>query len=49
MFDLITSCGGMLLTQTKYMKDLLIRTKMVDANGVPTPMLSQYKLRKHDS
>lgn len=47
----VKSCSNssLLLTQTKYVRDLLVRDKMVDANGVLTPMLSTCKRRKHDS
>lgn len=40
--------GSVLLSQSKYIKDLLTRADMLDANGPPTPMLSNLKLSKHD-
>ncbi|KAI5413791.1 hypothetical protein KIW84_058074 [Lathyrus oleraceus] len=39
--------GSLLLTQSKYIKDLLARAKMDNDNGVITPMLSTCKVRKH--
>jgi hypothetical protein len=36
--------GGLLLTQQKYIRDLLTRTNMLASNGVPTPMLPTDKL-----
>lgn len=41
------SNGPLFPTQSKYIKDLLSRTKMDNANGVPTTMLSTCKLSKH--
>ncbi|XP_058758662.1 uncharacterized mitochondrial protein AtMg00810-like [Vicia villosa] len=41
--------GPLLLTQIKYIKDLLDRAKMPQDNGVPTLMLSTCKLSKHGS
>lgn len=41
--------GSLLLTQSKYIKDLLARAKIPNAIGVPTPMLSTCKLSKHGS
>lgn len=32
--------GGIFLSQSKYISDLLERTKMTQANGISTPMLS---------
>ncbi|XP_016178288.1 uncharacterized protein LOC107620673 [Arachis ipaensis] len=40
----ITPNGSITLKQTKYIKDLLIRAKMSNANPVPTPMTSSLKL-----
>lgn len=37
----------MVLTQTKYIKDLLSKVNMDEANGVNTPMFSSCKLSKH--
>lgn len=36
-----------LLTQTKYIHDLLSKVNMVEAKGVETPMFSQCKLSKN--
>lgn len=36
-----------LLSQSKYIKDLLQKSYMVDVNQMPTTMLDTYKLRKH--
>lgn len=41
------SNGSLLLTQSKYIKDLLAKVKMNNANGVPTPMLSTFKQSNH--
>jgi histone deacetylase 1/2 len=38
--------GGLLLSQAKYIRDLLIRATMENANGMPTPMASSLKLSK---
>ncbi|CAA7050582.1 unnamed protein product [Microthlaspi erraticum] len=38
------SLSGLLLTQTRYIADLLHRTKMTDAKPVPTPMCPTTKL-----
>lgn len=40
--------GSLLLTQTKYIRDLLTQANMVNVKGVPTPMLSTCKLSKHN-
>ncbi|KAI5407439.1 hypothetical protein KIW84_053630 [Lathyrus oleraceus] len=39
--------GGLLLTQTEYICDLLSRAKMWNANGTPTHMLINCKVSKH--
>ncbi|XP_050890359.1 uncharacterized mitochondrial protein AtMg00810 [Lathyrus oleraceus] len=39
--------GSIILTQTKYIRDLLSRFHMEEANGVPSPMLSNSKLSKY--
>jgi hypothetical protein len=39
---------GLLLTQHKYINDLLLRTNMETSNGVNTPMLPTDKLSLHD-
>ena len=36
-----------MMTLTKYINDLLQKTTMVDAKGLPTPMVSSTKLTKH--
>ncbi|CAI8590906.1 unnamed protein product [Vicia faba] len=43
------SNGSLLLTQSKYIRDLLIKANVVNANGVPTPMLNICKLNRHRS
>ena len=40
---------GLLLTQTKYLHDLLVKTKMIAAKNWPSPMCSSKKLFKTDS
>lgn len=45
----LCSSGDMLLSQSKYIQDLLAKAKMNAANGVPAPMLSTCKLSKHGS
>lgn len=40
--------GAIVLTQTNYIKDLLAKTNMTDANGANTPILNHCKLSKHD-
>ncbi|KAI5399527.1 hypothetical protein KIW84_064745 [Lathyrus oleraceus] len=42
-----TANGSIILTQTKYIRDLLSRFHMEEANGVPSPMLSNSKLSKY--
>jgi len=37
---------SLMLTQSKYLRDLLHHTHMVDAHPVPTPMVSSAKLSK---
>lgn len=39
--------GSMLLTQTKYIWDLIYKVNIIVAKGVYTPMVSTYKLSKH--
>src|ERR1044072_9286976 len=41
--------GSLLLSQTKYIYDLLERANMIEAKGLPTPMISSSKLTKHGS
>nr|KYP37002.1 hypothetical protein KK1_041843 [Cajanus cajan] len=41
--------GSVLLTQSKYIRDLLQRTNMLEANAISSPMLSSYKLSIHGS
>jgi histone deacetylase 1/2 len=38
--------GSLLLSQTKYVSDLLAKVNMSNANGMPTPMVSSSKLSK---
>jgi histone deacetylase 1/2 len=38
--------GNILLTQSKYIRDLLHRANMADAKGITTPMVSNIKLSK---
>ncbi|CAJ2668996.1 unnamed protein product [Trifolium pratense] len=38
--------GSLLLTQSKYIKDLLVKTNMIDSNPIATPMMSSCKLSK---
>lgn len=40
------SNGSLLLSQTKYVSDLLARVNVSTANGMPTPMISSSKLSK---
>lgn len=37
----------MLLTQSKYVRDLLHRANMLDSKGISTPMMNNCKLSKH--
>lgn len=41
------SGGAIILTQTKYIRDLLTKVNITEAKGVNTPMFSQSKLNKH--
>jgi histone deacetylase 1/2 len=43
------SDGSLLLTQSKYLKDLLIKTNMLDCKPIATPMMSSCKLSKTGS
>jgi hypothetical protein len=43
-----TSCS-LLLSQTKYIRDLLTKAKMENANGIASPMASSTKLSKYGS
>lgn len=43
------TCEGLLLTQTKYIRDLLKKTKMLTAKDITTPMISSQHLSKHDA
>lgn len=43
------SGGAIILTQRKYIWDLLTKVNMIEAKGVNTPMFSQCKLNKHGS
>ncbi|CAI8587421.1 unnamed protein product [Vicia faba] len=40
--------GSMVLAQTNYIKELLTKMNMDEANGVSTPMFSTCKLNKHE-
>ncbi|KAI5406066.1 hypothetical protein KIW84_052713 [Lathyrus oleraceus] len=44
-----TSSNSLLLTQSKYIRDLLQRTNMLEASSVTTPMATSYKLTKTGS
>lgn len=49
-FEVHAQQGGViLLTQTKYIRDLLNKENMEGVNGVNTPMANQCKLSKHDT
>lgn len=39
---------NLLLTQSKYIRELLYRANMTDVKGISSPMASSYKLSKHD-
>jgi len=41
--------NSLLLTQSKYIKDLLVKTHMLDCNSINTPMVSSCKLSKTGS
>lgn len=41
--------GSLILSQTKYISDLLAKVNMATANGMPTPMVSSSKLSKFGS
>lgn len=43
------SSGNILLTQSKYIQNLLAKENIFNANGVTTPMLKTCKLRRHGS
>ncbi|XP_016169023.1 uncharacterized protein LOC107611630 [Arachis ipaensis] len=43
-----TSCGGLLLSQTKYINDLLKKANMGDSKAAATPMTSNLKLTSTD-
>lgn len=43
------SYGSLFLSQTKYLRDLLARTNMNEAKGLPTPMGSNLRLTKDGS
>lgn len=40
--------GSLILSQSKYIKDLLNKANMGDAMGLPTPMISNIKLTKYE-
>ena len=42
-----TASGGLHLSQSRYISDLLQKAKMADCNASPTPMTSGLKLSKH--
>ena len=41
--------GSLLLSQWKYFKDLLVKSKMDKAKAISTPMVLSHKLSKHHS
>lgn len=41
--------NSLLLTQSKYIRDLLSKTNMLECNSINTPMMSSCKLSKHGS
>jgi len=41
--------GSLLLSQTKYIQDLLVKANMANANGIASPMASSTKLTKYGS
>lgn len=43
------SNGAILMTQSKYIRDIMHRANMQDCKGIATPMLSNVKLSKHGS
>lgn len=43
------SNGSLLLSQSKYIRDLLAKANMSKPKGLPTPMVSNLKLSKYDS
>lgn len=43
------SNGNILLTQSKYIRDLLTKTNMAEANAISSPMVSSCKLSKQGS
>jgi hypothetical protein len=46
--EVIPSPNGVLLSQQRYIKDILSRTKMLDAKPVYTPMASSTSLSAHE-
>ncbi|XP_029127967.1 uncharacterized protein LOC109802636 [Cajanus cajan] len=44
-----TTDGGLILSQAKYIRDLLHRAKMTDSKSQPTPMVSGLKLQANGS
>jgi len=44
-----SATGSHLLSQTKYIHDILVKTNMANANGVASPMASSTKLSKYGS
>ena len=41
--------SGLLLTQTKHIRDFLIKTNMANAKPTPTPMSPNVKMSNQDS
>ena len=41
--------GSLHMSQSKYVRDLLVKANMWDAKSLPTPMVSNLKLSKHGS
>uniref|UniRef100_A0A2N9I7A2 Uncharacterized protein n=1 Tax=Fagus sylvatica TaxID=28930 RepID=A0A2N9I7A2_FAGSY len=46
--EVLNSPNGVLLSQQRYIKDILSRTKMLDAKSVNTPMASSISLSAHE-
>jgi hypothetical protein len=44
-----TATGSLILAQTKYIHDLLVKANMSNANGITYPMASSTKLFKYGS
>ncbi|XP_016169406.1 uncharacterized protein LOC107612088 [Arachis ipaensis] len=44
-----TTSGSYILSQSKYIRDLLVRSKMHESHPMPTPMITSTKLSAHGS